>query len=437
MSFLCCPMLRNDYLTVASVSAYLVPHNLIYPQLSNQSEVHIYDIASNKSPLPCIRVGGVDLTAPSRPRASSSSSEGILKSIFISSKSNKKTQIITGGNYGTVQLWAIPPTIGSNINAKSQWSISVFGNGEGVCDLLSLPLLSSSSSSLNNTKKQKQQLLKQQPLVLVAGNGASLALLDTNRITRKAFSTSVSPTIAASWDIHQLASREYAKIDSKARLPNRRLAGHQLSLLGHGSNRDVTWYKVGIVAKCGWVFVAEISLPSSSSSATNALSKISLQLNIVHHTPRIQCFNSLNERLDTLGGMALQFSLPDESVPSSLAVGGNDGSSNMLWLGDVKTKRYTLPSKDKYVLCEDHGKVTSSQTDSSSSNDRGCGDGLILANLNDDRKINNNICASIPLSNGSPVSLAVHPSGEWIVVGYGNGRSIGEKNLEILSMRKK
>ena len=302
--------------------------------------------------------------------------------------------------------------------------------------MLSLPLLSSSSLN-NNAKRQKQQVPKHQPLVLVAGNGASLALLDTNRITRKAFSTSVSPTIAASWDIHQLASREYANIDSEARLPNRRwMAGHQISLLGHGSNRDVTWYKVGIVVKCGWVFVAEISLPSSSSSATNALSKISLQLKIVHHTPRIQCFNSLNEPLATLGGMALQFSLPDESIPSSLAVGGNDGSSNMLWLGDVKTKRYTLPSKDKYILCEDHGKVTSSQSDSSSL-DQGGGDGLILSNLNDDRKTNNKICASIPLSNGSPVSLAVHPSGEWIVVGYGNGRSIGEKNLEILSMRKK
>jgi len=309
--------------------------------------------------------------------------------------------------------------------------------------LLSLPLLSSTSLN-NNAKGQKQQVPKHQPLVLVAGNGASLALLDTNRITRKAFSTSVSPTIAASWDIHQLASREYAKIDSKARLPNRRwMAGHQLSLIRHGSNRDVTWYKVGIVVKCGWVFVAEISLPSSSSSATNALSKISLQLKIVHHTPRIQCFNSLNEPLGNLGGMALQFSLPDESVPSSSAVGGNDGSSNMLWLGDVKTKRYTLPSKDKYILCEDHGKVTSSQTDSSSSMDQDGlahqGDGLILANLNAGRKMNANrsICASIPLSNGSPVSLAVHPSGEWIVVGYGNGRSMGEKNLEILSMRKK
>ena len=138
--------------------------------------------------------------------------------------------------------------------------------------------------------------------------------------------------------------------------------------------------------------------------------------------------------------MALQFSLPDVPVPSSLAVGGDGGSSNMLWLGGVKTKRYTLPSKDKYILCEDHGKVTSSQTDTSSSMDQGClahqGDGLILANLNEDRKTNNNICASIPLSNGSPVSLAIHPSGEWIVVGYGNGR-MGEKNLEILSMRKK
>ena len=168
---------------------------------------------------------------------------------------------------------------------------------------------------------------QQHPLVLVAGNGSSLVLLDTNKVTRKAFSTTVTPTITASWDLYQLILREYTnKVDSEAKLPARRwMAAQKMSLLGHGStSRGVLWYKIGLVVKCGWVFMVEMSLPSSSAAQTQT-SSISLRLNIVHHTPRIQCFSSMNERLTTLGGMALQFSLPDIPVPSS-SLGGH---SNM------------------------------------------------------------------------------------------------------------
>ena len=91
---------------------------------------------------------------------------------------------------------------------------------------------------------------QQHPLVLVAGNGSSLVLLDTNKVTRKAFSTTVTPTITASWDLYQLILCEYTnKVDSEARLPARRwMAAQKMSLLGHGStSRGVLWYKIALV----------------------------------------------------------------------------------------------------------------------------------------------------------------------------------------------
>ena len=74
-------------------------------------------------------------------------------------------------------------------------------------------------------------------------------------------------------------------------------------------------------------------------------------------TPHNRSFNSLkmslqflkNEPIANLGGMALQFSLPE--MPILLTLSHHDA----VWLGEVKEQRYSLPSKDKFVLASDHG----------------------------------------------------------------------------------
>ena len=217
---------------------------------------------------------------------------------------------------------------------------------------------------------------------------------------------------------------------------------------GHGCANGESWFKIGMVAKCGWIFVVELSVSSSVANSIDAnqsqTNAIRLCLRIFHHTPRVQCFNSSNERLTMLGGMALQFSLPEIPIPSSSSDHGQHTTlQNMIWLGDVKAMGYTLPPKDKYVLCEEHGTV-SSQAVISSSDDgtsssktlRHPGEGLILAHFDkfyESSKAGDDgipdqesfrktcICArlSLPQYHGSPLSLAVHPSGEWMIVGYG------------------
>jgi len=369
--------------------------------------MHIYDTASDEEPLPCLRL------LDSR----HSRSEGISKAIFIPpSSSSTSTQIVTGGNYGTVSLWAIPQTKSrrrtepiSNLNAQCIWSISALAKGEGVCDMMVLPV---GGTSLTK------------PPVLIAGNGSSLTLLDTNKCTRKAFSTTMTPSIVASWDLYEYVSKELSIIDREAKPPARLwIAAQKLTLLRYGCTDRNSLTQIGIVLKCGWILLADISLPNPSISSGSK--KIEIQ--IVHRTPRIQCFNSSKERLTTLGGMALQFSLPDVPIPSTSLNGA-------LWLGDVKPMDYTLPSKDKYILGEEHGTLTARtnelKSDSAQSSGilRHPGEGLILAQLGrsfENRRTQRGpdscISARLPLSRGLPLALAAHPSGELMVVGYGRG----------------
>ena len=422
----------------------------------------MYDVASSKSPLPCLQLGDYRT-----PNASVTRSEGVSAMRFLStlSKSSSSTSLLTGGTYGTVRVWTIPKVRQqsiSSLNAKCLWSISVFGTrGEGVCDMMVLPFSTTPNSNpdINMVNERK---MSSKPAVLLAGNAASLVLLDTNKCTRKAFSTTVTPTILASWDLYRLISRELAAIDSEAKLPARRwMAVQRMNMVGCGFSNGISWYKIGVVVKSGWVFAVEVNTSSNTSSATPT---INIHLHILHRTSRVQCFNSSNERITTLGGMALHHSLPDIPVPSTHPF---HAMENMIWVGDVMTSKYTMPSKDKYTLSNVDFTIITPETLSlpktnSAVNEqlRQPGGGLILLNLctpfespplnkprtsregesnasTSDGHENARIVARLPLSHGTPVSLAVHPSGEWMVVGYGmDGRGMSTKSLELVSLKK-
>jgi len=411
----------------------------------NKSEIHLYDVASSTVPPPCLRVGELFSSRGGHGMGTQQQRcEGVLSMRFIpsvtkgdgkSSLSGRSgsTQIITGGAYGLVRLWSIPSAkqVGkrrrrcciSEVNAKCMWSIPVFGSsGDGVSDMLILPIMTPLHTSRTATTASSTTTTSPKPLVLLSGGSSStLVLLDTNKCTRKAFSTSITPTVAASWKLHQLASRELAKIDAKAHLPDRRwMSARNMRLIEYRRLTEAGgswWCKIGLVTNAGWVFVAELSCNNNTPR---------LSIRIVHHTSRIQCFNSSKERLTVLGGMALQHSLPNAPVPSSDCI--RMTSSNMIWLADVEGKKYTMPLKDKYVLCEDYDtlqRYRSYITETSSEN------GIILVSLDtrnhyaDGSPTSRNIVTrlSLPMNGGAPLALETHPSGEWMVVGCGMGDS--------------
>jgi hypothetical protein len=390
----------------------------------NQREIQIYDTASEETPIPCLRLRD---TRNSR-------SEGVPKALFLPLiSSSTSTQILTGGNYGTVSLWTVPQNRPrhraesiSKLGAQCIWSIPAFASkDEGVSDMMVLPMGARINESSNTYTK---------PRVLIAGNGSSLTLLDTNKCTRKAFSATITPSVVSSWDLYQCTLRELSTKYPGAKLPARKwIAARKLTLLHHECTLGNSRIRIGIILKCGWILLADLSLPNQSLSSNS----VNIQIQIVRFTPRIQCFNSSNERLSTLGGMALQFSLPDIPIPSTNITGG------IIWLADVKQKTYTLPSKDKYILGEEHGTFTSQSYQSLKSDTappsrilRHPGQGLILARLGTGIVENSElpdscICARLPMSRGLSLSLAAHPCGEWVVVGHGRGA------ITLVTMRKK
>ena len=440
---------NNNYLNSANrpriSGVYWNPCNQDHLAVSfgNKPEIHLYDVASSKSPPPCLRVGA-SFTSQSGHivRTQQQRSEGVMSMRFvhspdkddgrISSRGRKVgTLILTGGRYGTVRLWSISPTKQtskrrrscciSEMNAKCIWSIPVLGSkGDSISDMLILPAMSTTKAAAK-------------PLVLLSGGSSStLVLLDTNRCTRKAFSTAITPTVVASWNLHRLASHELASRDSKAVLPDRRwisVKNMRLIEYKHLSNECGSWWcKISIITNAGWVFVAELCSPNNTPR---------LSVQIVHYTPQIQCFDSSNNRL--LGGLANKFSLPNAPVPSSDCI--RMASSNMIWLADVKGMKYTMPSKDKYVLCEDFGSLEVMHemdgrpgTPFSSSDNS-----AILVNLDGSNQSpvfseasQNLVCRlSLMKEGGAAVVLAIHPSGDWMVVSCGKDSSSALKLIRL------
>lgn len=383
-------------------------------------------------------------------------------------KTSSSTNILTGGTYGSIHLWSMPKTRQkslSSLNAKCLWSISVFSRREeGVGDMTILPCCSSKQPDTPCSNNQTQR-----PIVLIGGNASSLVLLDTNKCTRKAFSTKITPTILSSWDLSSMASHELAGIDPGGILPARRWMGVQkMSLMNYGYiNNNISRYRVSVIVKCGWIFALEIKVDSFPriSNPSSPKPTISVRLSLLHKTSRIQCFNSGNERITSLGGMALQYSLPEIPIPSITPC---NTIRNMIWVGDVKMRTYTMPSKDKFTLSNTDFSVVTPQSSlphrKESSTDhhlREPGGGLILVALSsslksrtsnesptsvdedtlliksNDEHHNDCIVARLPLNRGTPLSMTIHPSGEWMVVGYAiNGRGFSSRCLELISFRK-
>ena len=429
--------------------AYVVPTHL-----SQSPEVHLYDVASSKTPLPKLTIGTLN-------NPSTKGREGVSVIRFLKSESPKKktTQILTAGSRGTVGLWWVPEPKRrqsiSDINARCIWSVDVSeSGGEGCSDLVVLP-------SANSTDK---------PLVLISGCAGSLVLLNTGRCTRKSFSASATPTIQSKWDLYTLTARELSKLNNDTKLPARRWMGvHQMSILKYHCAEDISFFRMSLVLNCGWVLVANLSVVRANNLSTNKNSSVSdhnhnysvsVRIQIVHQTPRVECFNSSNEKMTILSGMALNCSLPDIPIPSSASINRHN---QVIWLGDVKPKKYTMPSKDKFVLCEQYGTITTNEVHGEQCQLRHPGEGLMLLDVTsginelirggsseepvqDDNSQQSQMTvrsglhgtlARLPLANGTPSSLALHPTEEWMVVGYGlKGRCAAMRILELVSFRK-
>ena len=355
--------------------------------------------------------------------------EGNISILQLSPTSRKVSSLLAGGSRGTLRLWKFPRNIVRS-QKKSQtptlvWSISPFssssqlsGDNEGI----------SSICLLENCKAG---------LILVGGTKGSLAIIDMDKLSKKAFSTKLTPTVVWSSNIvRHMARRRLvnAVLPSNSWMGIKKMAlwGDDSSSGGGGrisstSSRSFSTEeaRVTIATNCGWALNASIrglgkSGKTSANQSTEAPATLSLQ--IAFKTAKTKWLNSDLEEI-FVGENALTFSLPP--VPTPMCV--LPGQSSLLAIASVKRNIKVMSNKDKRVL----SSLPEAEIERLYRDD---GDAILLVELDSASNEPQGVVSRIPIENGTPHVLAVHPGGQWMIVGSsGDGRQA----LTLLCQRRK
>jgi hypothetical protein len=169
-------------------------------------------------------------------------------------------------------------------------------------------------------------------------------------------------------------------------------------------------WKVGITTRCGWVLKLKVphwAISCGEKGGSNHL-KPKAVLKVLLTTPLVKYLDSSNKQVEG----PVMFSVPEDSV-ASVAL-----SSGVICVPNVKGTQMILPDTDKRVL----GSSSESNHDNShDTNDHGPSLQLVETGCHGNNSTNHSgAFCRIPLSNSSsvPHCLAIHPSHEWIVLGY-------------------
>ena len=356
--------------------------------------------------------------------------------------SNRKVhRLLSGGSYGTVRLWYYPI---SRRQKKTQiptlaWSMSPFldTHTEGISYMCHLENCSFPSSHSNDTSNGSG-------LILVGGSKGSLAIIDQDRRSKKAFSTKLTPTILWSSNVGRYITRRRL-IDGV--LPSNSWMGiKKIVLWGESSSAEKNFpatvrnapseeARMTIVTNCGWTLNASIrglGRTGRKSSDFSGESTVAFSLQIAHKTAKTMWLNSDLEEI-VVGENASTFSLPLSPPPVCTL-----GQSNLLAIASVKRNVKVMSNKDKRVL--------SSLPDAEIERlCQGDGDAILLVDASIDRvavsehqgglgSSDSFVVSKIPLGDGTPQALAVHPAGQWMIVGCSDE---GREELTLFCQRSK
>lgn len=369
--------------------------------------------------------------------------EGNISIHHLPPSSRKVHQLLSGGSYGTVRLWYYP---NSRRRKKTQlptlaWSMSPFldTHTEGISEICHLENCSFPSSHSNDTSNGSG-------LILVGGSKGSLAIIDQDRQSKKAFSTKLTPTILWSSNVGRYITRRRL-VDGV--LPSNSWMGiKKIVLWGESSshpspknspatvrNAPSEEARMTMVTNCGWTLNASIrglGRTSRKSSDFSGESTVAFSLQIAHKTAKTMWLNSDLEEI-VVGENASTFSLPLSPPPVCTL-----GQSNLLAIASVKRNVKVMSNKDKRVL----SSLPDAEIERLCQDDE---DAILLVDASIDRvavsehqgKLGSSdsfVVSKIPLGDGTPQALAVHPAGQWMIVGCSDE---GREELTLFCQRSK
>jgi len=193
--------------------------------------------------------------------------------------------------------------------------------------------------------------------------------------------------------------------------------------------------RMTIVTNCGWTLHASIrglGRTSRKSSDFSGESTVAFSLQIAHKTAKTMWLNSDLEEI-VVGENASTFSLPLSPPPVCTL-----GRSNLLAIASVKRNVKVMSNKDKRVL----SSLPDAEIERLCQDD---GDAILLVDASIDRvavgehqgKLGSSdsfVVSKIPLGDGTPQALAVHPAGQWMIVGCSDE---GREELTLFCQRSK
>jgi len=345
----------------------------------------------------------------------------------------RNTRLLVGSNCGVIRMWAIYKEKQKFVKAKTLWSVKVFpsqlhSSTEAVSDIV---LLGSDFRNVMSEKDCQKKIDQYKGFLLVGSNKGTIALIDTNRCVRKAFSTNYTPTILRRYSIAKLLMKAmdgnqytlppdsslgikkinlwsgfcYAdpqNLKEDAALQDSSLTGRE-----HLADQMLRLSNVSVVLCCGWA--AQIVLGFKGDDCKD----VGL-ITAYHKTNRIL---SINKGVDNeyVRNEKLVWSLPVVPCP-----GWPMENSGILCIGDVPQQLDIQPDRDQRVSL------------SSLKNEIEDRENAILL-VDTDRKMYSPF--SFPTAdNGNsmdvvhkiivrdtPSEIIVHPCEEWIVVSYSCG----------------
>ena len=204
------------------------------------------------------------------------------------------TRLITGSHYGIVRLWTLPQNLHDykcQSSSKIVWEYNAFqnadsGNSESIVDI---SLLGCDSRGVVPPSEDIYS-----GLVLVAGSNGSILLLDIQHCTKKAFSTSVTPTPIRKWSLQRMQLRMYGRPTT---IKDSSILGiQQISVwplveklcVNSKPNRSaivnatLVNSDILIETKCGWLLRLEVAHQCRRNLSGGTANIASASLSIVH-----------------------------------------------------------------------------------------------------------------------------------------------------------
>ena len=353
----------------------------------------------------------------------------------------RNTCLLVGSTDGVVRMWSLSNSIvvgkkKNNNVPKLLWSVNAFFSqrNDGVRGramlgneaVSEISLLGPDFRKINTLSEYENFSGQYSGFLLIGGNRGTISLLDSIRCTRKAFSTTYTPTILKQYDIPKMLQNNGGH--SIPCLPtegnfwgikkislwnhpfhdfnvlfekNNGISNEKLSSSSKETRRSLaaeflSHTSISVITNGGWAFKLCLGMENNENRLIEPFSNI-------HTTKRALSVTCSKENYEMLRWSHPEISCPGCPMPNS----------SLFCIGDVPQHMEILPASDHRVLLDDN--IEEKRENAILILDTHGHTPLSFDKYNHVNAMD--VIAKVNIE-GDPTEIMIHPSEEWIVLGY-------------------